>query len=285
MTEQGACQMRRGVLVWITGIGLLSACAAARQEADGTGPVLGGPSVQPRVVGPTLVERDYAGAVKRLDMLPEEAALKLLELDDATRAAADAVLAQRAAILDTVVVEQLDLLVKLGTASAAGDKRDQLALALELARALEPLRQRGTLREELGRVLPPGPRARFDALLDEYWNAIVEEHRAGAAAAGLTRPGRFGVLAKERLEAFGREIERSVRRQLEGGGTGYIDYLLHKLDLTEAQRARIGDLTADFLERHAYAPTEEDLKELGAIILAHLNARQRAAFIRMIMGQ
>src|SRR5688572_10940123 len=79
--------------------------------------VLSGPKVEAKAQARTLVERDETGHVKRLDIPPAEAALKLLELDDATKEKAQAILDKRAAILDKIVKENLLLLVELSNAT------------------------------------------------------------------------------------------------------------------------------------------------------------------------
>lgn len=66
-------------------------------------PSLGGPKVTEQAARPTLIHRELDGSIKRLDTAPAEAAVRLLKLDDATRAKVDAILAEQSAAWDALI--------------------------------------------------------------------------------------------------------------------------------------------------------------------------------------
>lgn len=66
-------------------------------------PSLGGPKVTEQAAKPTLIHRELDGSIKRLDTAPAEAAVRLLKLDDATRAKVDAILTEQSAAWDALI--------------------------------------------------------------------------------------------------------------------------------------------------------------------------------------
>ncbi len=170
-------------------------------------PVLSGPKVDRSEKRVGIGEQRYAGQMMMPEVRPEIAAVDLLKLDERTRRDVDRVLAARAAIVDKAVLSQIDKLASLQGAAdepqqamtdregAAGLRQEAREVLRGLYQAIEPLRERGSLAEELREVLPNGPRTEFDDLL--------QQHAADALAN-----------AKQRSEAAGREFsEAQYRRQ------------------------------------------------------------------------
>src|SRR5436853_2085458 len=108
----------------------LAAGAWAQDKAPSKPDPLGGPRVNggERVGPATLVQRDFSGKIKRLEVPPEEAALERLNLDQPTREKIQSVLAARAQVLDKIVVDNIDLVVRFANARQAGDKPEQIKL-------------------------------------------------------------------------------------------------------------------------------------------------------------
>jgi hypothetical protein len=239
------------------------------------------PLAGPRAIAPapsaTLVVYDFTGRLRRPDIPPEAAAAALLALDDHARAAVEAALARRAAILDAFVRENLDLLTQIGTAGATGDKLDQLGLAQLAYTKLQPLRSQGTLQEVIRAALPTDAAARFDAALDEYWRAVVREGQREPGENGNPRHGVQAVI-EERLRTLGREIELSFERQLRSGDILF-SYLTAGLQLRPEQAVRIRQAVADVVERTDVESDKRAQALLGASILAYLDPQQAAAFI------
>ncbi len=248
--------------------------------ALGQEPALAGPEVVVPDRDPTLVEIDYAGRVRRLEQSPEEGALKMLALDSATRAATDRILTERARILDDLVISNIDLLTKLGTASAAEDKKAQFALILELYMKMEPLRERGTLRGEIEGVLEDPAKERFARLVDGYWDAIVREQQG---AKDGKPEARFAILAREKLQLFGEEVGRSFYRQLDPErGEREFEAFLGSIGLRPEQEQKIRRMAEEFIVAAKFRPTERQEQMFFLRILSMLDEEQRERLIRKV---
>lgn len=231
----------------LVGLLALAGCGAAlAQEAP-----LGGPRVVEGVRPVTLVVRGYNGLIQRLDTPPEEAALELAEMDGPTREETRRVLAERAAILDRLVLDNLETLVALGAAGDAGNKAEALRLGLDLIAKSEPLRARGRLRDELAGVMPAPVKTRYLAIVDEYWDAIAAE-----AKAGLGKKGRIGAILEERGRLLGKEIERSFYRQVDPKGEEEFERLLARLELRPEQESKVRHLAEEFIRSAKFRPTK-----------------------------
>ena len=254
----------------------------------------------------TLVEYDFPGKVRRLEGAPEEIAARLLDLDAMIREKIDAVIAARVRRLDEFVGQNLELLTKLETAGATGDKLDQALLLAEAANKLSPVWLKGSFRSQIEKLLPESQKAEFARLVDEYWDAIVNEQQAGAAseASAVTsaetntapknsksskksqpqpkvkKKSRFEIVTAERLASFAKEIERAFERQLQSGDIIY-QYIAAGIDLTDDQRGRIRELCADFAERTKMSPTEKQNQELFIKIAGTLDTKQQLALANL----
>jgi hypothetical protein len=241
---------------------------------------LAGPSVG-RASGegeqPTIVRRLFGGEVERHDELPEVVALRALKLSPEEERATQEILVERSRVLDQFVLEQLDQLIELSTSMAAGDRRGAAKAGLSLIGALEGLHREGSLPRRLRAVLSAENRARFQRLLDEYWNALVEE-RLGA---GDSTQGRVGVLLDERLKSFGREVERAFRRQLASGGL-ITRYLADALHLTQEQACRVRELADEFMRQTGGEPTEAQRVSYLLRLNQVLDSEQRKALGRLL---
>jgi hypothetical protein len=154
-------------------------CAEPQQPANPAPQVnpLAGPSVggDDAAGGATIVVRDFSGKIKRPDMRPEVAALQVLSLSPAEREATGQVLAQRAAMLDTLVRENIDLLLRAQTARESDDRAEKQAVLKETTRVFAPLGEGGTLEVKLAAALEPANATKFRAVLREYWRARARE--------------------------------------------------------------------------------------------------------------
>lgn len=191
------------------------------QEAGGTATeassdALRGPTVAARTTAVTLVERDFDGRLKLLEVRPEEAALRLLNLSEAEKAAAAVVLAQRLAQVSKLIMEHQGLFLKIQSARQAGDR----AALPELMRELHPLAApllNPPLAEQLAETLTPEHAADLRRLVQEYTAALSGEQRSRDAAMGGRdrRPERTseapGVRARIEVTLLIREMAGSLR--------------------------------------------------------------------------
>ena len=261
---------------------IAAACLAQpRVEPPPVAP-LQGPVVSPRLDRPTLVHVDFNGRIRRPETSPEHAAVTLMRLPADLQAAADAVFARRADRLDHFVSENLLLLSQLDTAGKSGDKLDQLSLLFQGFQKLAPILEEGPLREQVAAALPQPEAARFRALVNEYWSAIIAEGVRDSAAAGK-HEARWQIDLAQRFEHLGKEIERSFERQT-ASGTLFVDYFMSQLDLSPQQQATIEQLKLDMLSRTDFRPSEKDQQLLALGALAYLNQQQREIVIQRLKG-
>lgn len=293
MMNPNARNLRMLALVIATPLSAPAAwCAEPPAPTPAPAPApLRGPSTTPtapRAEKPTLVHRDFNGKVVRLERTPEEAAAALLALDDSVRERIERIMSSRARVLDEFVARNLDLLTKLGQATAAGDTKDTLLLLGEAFEKLRDLRTAGTLEQQFVAVLPAERAAEFKGLIREYFDALVEERQADPSQAetdgqGKRRPpARLGIVIDERLRAFGKEIERAFYRSVYSG-----ELLYQKIDevvkLRPEQATRIRAWCAEFAEKAGMSPTEAQKRELFLKVLSALDAgqaRQAIAYLK-----
>ena len=236
---------------------------------------LGGPAVNPAPDRTSLVERDYESRVKRLDVPPEEEAVKLLDLSDEERAATDRVLAHRIQLLDDFVSENFELLIRSAGAFASNQRAEQLRTVGEVFRKSRPLRVRGPLIDELAGALDPANADRLRALVADYWDALIRDIQQQGEARSGSREPRIAVLAREKAELLGREIQRSFQRQLPPGGEQEFDALLAAMELRPEQERKVRRMAEEFIIRSRFRPTEAQERRFILEVGAILDQRQR----------
>jgi hypothetical protein len=246
-------------------------------------PLLSGPKVDIEPTGTTLVRHDIHGRLRRLDALPELAAVELLDLSDATRAKVDRIITERTALFDRFVIKSLDLFIELESADIAKDTFEQSRLLGVMFHRLEPLTRRGSLGREIAGVLPRDQRVRFRSLVRSYWTAVLDDERAMAENAG-EKIGRLDIFRRETERQLRTAIEQSIERQTTALGIG-IEIILQRLDLNTEQNAKVRELIEDAMDRNGGEASEDDQGLLMLKVLSVLDERQRAIAIRAIAGQ
>ena len=244
---------------------------------------LAGPTVVAEAKASSLVRIGYDGSIERPEVRIEEAALELLDLDDQARAKVDQIVAERAAVLDKAVIENIELLVEFQSAKSAGDELRQAALLARFVRSLSALESRGSLRAEIESALGDEERARFDSLIDEYNQAIVAEARELAKERG-ERFIQFKFVQVERLKVLGQEIRRSYDRQI-GSRTEDLERLLAAIALTHEREAEVRRIVTDFAQRTLLNPDEKDRAGLFIKIASMLSSEERERLVEFIRGE
>lgn len=293
------------------------ACADVEPPAEPaphTNP-LAGPSVggDEAAGGATIVVRDFSGKIKRPDMRPEVAALEVLSLSDREREATRQVLAQRAATLDKLVRENIDLLLRAQAAREGDDRAEKQAVLKEITRAFAPLGEGGTLQAKLMAELEPANAAKFRAVLHEYWRARAREAapqrddkpptkqpaaqrqrgdelmrdaasdpmRDGAAGhdveALLTKRQRQA-LARIAAETLGQEVRRSYEN-LAADGAARLDAVIEALALTDEQQTKVRAIVTEFAQESKLNPTRMQRLKLFLRVSRELTPEQRRKFI------
>jgi Spy/CpxP family protein refolding chaperone len=254
---------------------------------------LGGPAVAPEANTRTLVKRDFNGTLERLEIPPEEAALELLNLSEQEKTDTRLILAERAAILDKVVGENLPLLIQANNARESGDAAAGTRYLRELSTHLRALTARGRLSDELVAVLSPENGQALRTLVRDYWMAVFEDARAaaqraqasemGGSAAGGDRASSREMMRRELLASLGAEIRRSYQRRI-ASRQGELDDLLSRLDLDDATEGEVRRLFADFAQQTLGNPTAAQRAQLANDLFRMLTPEQRRQVLEEVYG-
>jgi len=266
---------------WVA-ISVVAAAGVAWGQPAQKGNPLSGPAVTERAGGPTLVEKDFSGRLKRPEIPPEEAAYVLVKPGAESKAKADAILAERAEILDKIVVENLDVIVKFANARQAGDRRDQILLLSQLMGKLQPLNARGNLGTELRGTLDEAKAKQYDTILAEYRKAAADEANREAKARGERLTPRQ-IETRENLQSLGAEIKRSYERQITAKVTEF-DRIIGQLGLEPEQETNIRNLVTEFGQQTKGKATPEQRRDLFFRIMARLNPDQQRKLMSLYLG-
>lgn len=186
------------MLVLLAGV----ACGPALAGDDPA--VLGGPKVGEASVGsPTLIEKDFDGKLKMLEVRSEVAGLKLLKLSDAEKAATDKILQEREAMVAKVLKENYSLFLELqnmrqaglGGGGEGGDREKAREERRGMMEKMQTFREKAkellepTLLDRLSKDLSAVNATELRRLVTEYNSAAMEAQRAER---GMGRPGAGG---------------------------------------------------------------------------------------------
>jgi hypothetical protein len=242
---------------------------------------LAGPRVGAKVTRITLVEFGIDGKVRRPDATPEEAAIGLLNLPPDAAERVTKVVGERARIIERFVTENIDLLTIAGQVFATGKPNEQIMLGVSALEKLMPLWDRGPIRDEIATALPAESRAKFEAILDEYWNAVLDEHRKAKKWGEYSW---FGAMAEERLKIVGREIEKAFQRTEQSGGLVYA-YVAKDLNLSPQQSRRVRALISEFVEKGGDGAPKEVKDRIFGSVFAMLTPEQAKTLMERFQGK
>lgn len=236
----------------------------------------------------SLVERDFDGKIKELEVRPEEAALALLDLTEGERKRCAAVLDERAALMDGLVREHIDLLLELRAARAGGDPAVVKALTKQMRAAFAPLGEGGGLLEKLAANMPKGQADKLRALTDEYYRAVAADERKtmdwkDAGPAGEKRANAAAMI-RVALETLGQEIKRSYER-MAAEGTQRLERLIAALELDGEQESAMRRLASDYAQKTKLNPTGAQRAELFGEIFRMLSPEQRTKFAKYLKDE
>jgi len=279
-------------------VGILAAFASGAgmgEPPTGDAP-LSGPSVTTPAKKATIVERDVAGKVKRLDATPAEAAVRAMKLDKETRAKVDEIFAKQAAALDAIVSENLKLIVQVSQAKDSGKHDEQRAALAELMEVAKPLRDRGMLGQQLAGVLSAEETRQMRTMVQGYFEAVQKDlEDAPAMAPDAAKPdGAAGKSDKKRgpdrggsamrgeiLQIAGNEIRRAYERVVTQRSREF-DETLKTLGLTPEQESKVRKIVGDsFVAKYGKASPAEQARVFREVYLT-LDESQRAQLAKML---
>ncbi len=267
----------------------LSAACAADQPASPPEPAnpLAGPRVaEKKAEVRTLVERDMAGKLVRLERRPEALAVGLLGLAGAEREKADAALAERAKVVSRVLWANLNDFLAVQGALQAGDRATAASLIMKLRPALSDLLD-PPLVDRVAGALPAEKQGAYRDMVAEYTRALAEEEPgpAGDAASGPARsrplvPPARRVEMNLTLRELARSLGDTVNERKER-----TEEIVRLSEATPEQAEAIRAAARTVAERALaegraqYTPSPEQRAELMRKIAAVLTAEQRGKLV------
>lgn len=246
-------------------------------------PPLAGPKVpdpeKPRSDSPSIVSREFDGKMRPLGTSPVAAALAQLDLDETTRKAADEVLAARARDMDAFVRDNLQQLALLKNAKDSGDRegfRRELLAVLQLAK---PITDKGSLVEQVARVLPADRANQLRTMVADHARAKVAD-RMDSDASGQRPAGRFQAVIAEQLGGIGEEIKAAYERTIKSK-SGELERISKHLNLTAEQESRIQQAYVDLFQKTAGKPTRVQRFALFSSMFSELTPEQKRLVSQM----
>lgn len=276
-------------------LGAWSACLplAAARTSDDPSP-LAGPKVneQPGEKSPaapmdamtprTLVERDFEGKLRRLEVSPALAALELLSLSDEERQATQRILDERNMLMDELVQDHLKEITQLAGAFQSGDRAAGMKLLKPLIEDSAELRARGKLVDELAGALTEANAKELQRLTLEYTRALVNERmKDGNPQQPGKKLSRLEAGGYEYIAGLGQEIKRSYERVFALQAKDFDD-LLAKLSLTPEQDSKIRALVTDLVQKTYGKSTQAQQTKVFLDAYAVLDADQRKVLLEEV---
>ncbi len=299
------------VVTAVSVLSMLAGGAWADDDADSlAGPKIAAKDAEKR----TIVRRDFQGKLERLEERPEIAAVRMLPLDEATRAKVDAIIAERAVVVSQITLEHYELFAKFQGAFAPGpvsaeSRRERVALVRELREVAKPLFEPAFV-ETLAKAMPEEHGNELREMVGAYREAVMASDAAerggqtetrdetmmsgeaeGAKAADEEksptegRRGGRGDRMRRAIDAQVYEV-RLVGREM---GKSFQTFIADKqqraedlyalVDVTPEQRAKIDAIVRKDGEAAALMPTDAQRRERFQKILAVLTPEQRKKFM------
>lgn len=270
---------------------IMSACPSLAMHQDDDPPLLSGPTVSSPDQKPSLVQRDFAGALTRLERHPAEAALDHVfgpfSIDQSTQDAIEAILSERRKALDELVIDRLDLLVKL---SNGGNEADRAESVRALRQALGPITRKGKLGDRIRALLPEDAAREHERLENEYVQATIEDRIQLLSAeqmSGSQRGLRMRAQAIEMLVGLGAEVRSAYERTLVQRGEE-LDELIASLKLSPEQDGRVRAIIREYTEKALLDKgSREDARARTDVFLkvaAELTPQQRRRLLEHVRG-
>lgn len=242
---------------------------------------LAGPFVETTPHERSLVRRDFSGRLVRLDGLPVNAALDLMDLTPEEKAAAMRPLTERAVAIEKILRENTRLVLEAQGAFKPGDDGRGQRAVVKLYNLARPVFAAGSPLDLTAAELPGEKARELRRLVGEYTRAAVADRMAGNVDG--KKQDRFGAFVAERVAVFGKEVELAAKRTFEGGEKDFRE-LSRKLGLTPEQESKIQAMFVGMMTRDYAKPSKGE--QLRVMLSAYklLTDEQRAR-LREIMAE
>ncbi len=210
-----------------------------RQGADH---LLAGPTIVEASRAPSIISRDNSGRIEELAE-PELVAVRLLPLNDESRAALESLHAQRRELFSRISREQLGELLKVQAGFATPPpSAGTVFRALRLLGAYKPYLDRGTLLDEAGPILAgQAPEAR--RMVGEYTLAVSRQRMADSGGVKTVQEVGFEL----RLAQLGAIIQEELQSEGEMGEEAATAFVA-EFDLSPPQEKRLREIFGPVVE-------------------------------------
>ncbi|MCC6320889.1 MAG: hypothetical protein IT438_05560 [Phycisphaerales bacterium] len=261
-------------IVFIPCVALADPPASIPQKDALAGPKVGRKQADDR----TLVQREFDGRLKRLEIEPVGAAVALLGLSPEEKQAAEKVLVQRKTALDALIRDNIPLVLRLDGAFKGADGGQGQKALQELFEKARPIFEKGLLIDQVAGALTPAHAKELRRLHAEYMAAAVEDRINRGE-----QKDRFGARVAEGFTHFQLEVEDSGKRVFESGDKEFKE-LVHKLDLTAEQESKIQGM---FLDLYANSMGKPDKGKAAVVMLKSLGllTEEQKVKLRQIIAE
>jgi hypothetical protein len=270
----------------VVAAGLLAQPAAPPDDPQSD--ALAGPSVSH--AADSLVRINMESTLERLSMRPEQAAAERLVLDSEARERVRQVFEDHAASMRRLVLANIDVFANYAEALKPNDGGAVRRIAKDLYESWEHKEVRDPLRTALTGVLQAEQLARFDALVDEYWNAVLE-WEARNAAKDRKKPPTDEEIAKARARAQSRLLMEQFRREVVAAYEATLRPVQRRLDnicsavaASAEQRAQIRAALIRFTREGRLSGERADRALLAREVYGLLSEEQRVKMVEAAVG-
>lgn len=267
--------LRLGTPCFLAIIGAATAADATEPPNDARQP-LAGPTV--RDDRPSIVERDMTGNLRPIDFTPERVAAGKLSLDDETRRKVDHIIIAHRELLDRLVADNIDLVLRARSGGAGTPALQKAAIIAAALQAFRPALEGPSLWEQISPVLPAASREKFDAMMREYWDAVFRHATGGREPTTLEKSV---ICVRQRLEVLGEEIRLAVDG-LGNSGPLIVRAMTSGLSLSPSQHDRLSEIARDFDTATLHQPSGDDHKRLLLQVCAALDEDQRKVVLARV---
>ena len=247
--------------------------AATATAPDAERDPLAGPKVDDPAAR-TLVRYDMQNRLQRVDVRPEEAALRLLELDEDVRERARGVVLDRADALRVHLAANIELVKEFAEPAIAKDNAKTAEMAKQLFERFDPQRQLEPMAGPLASVLSAEEHARLMTLVHEYWEAWIASEQKSQPK--LTREQVVDRLA---ARAFASEVQRLYDSGLRRAKQK-LDAIANAVEASDEQRGALRLAFIAYIREGKLRPTEEHRAALAQAIYGALTEEQRVKLVQ-----